>query len=502
MFICKKLEKEIVMLKRVVASIVGLIAIMLVIVIFNTLINTPPQEPAQPVQEPARTSSNDNATFVRKLSESIRFKTVSNGQDGAARNDAEFHGFIGWLQQSFPLAHNQLTRTMINELTPVYKWLGKKDSLPPILLTAHYDVVPVVNNDVIPWVKPPFSGDVHDGYIWGRGTIDNKLGVVGMMEAVEQLIAIGFQPQRTLYFSFGHDEEIGGPEGAAKVVEHFKSKGIQFEWSLDEGSFVLKDMLDAVKQPVTSINIAEKGMFTIELVARAVDGHSSMPPQELAVDILATALVKLVKNPMPYDLSGVTESFFKELAPHLSFQNRMVFSNLWLFEPLLVRQLAQSPPSNAMLRTTIAPTMLEASVKENVLPSSAKAVINFRIHPRDTTDTVLAHVKNVIDDDRIEISIRTRSEASAVSSDDSAAYHLLAATAKQVFDSTIVAPGLTIAGTDTKHYEKVSDDSYRILPVVITPSELPGIHGTNERISIDNAEHALNFYKLMIENIR
>ncbi|MFT4717489.1 MAG: carboxypeptidase PM20D1 [Paracoccaceae bacterium] len=443
----------------------------------------------------------DEASIAQHLGQAIRIKTISTHR-GMTERGPEFQQFIDWLAVTYPAANAAMNREIIGGLTPLYRWQGSDDSLQPVLITGHYDVVPVAETGLADWQQLPFSGAIADGFIWGRGALDDKSAVVAIMEAAEALAASEFSPKRTIYLSFGHDEEIGGREGAAAVAAHFKANNIQAAWSLDEGSMILKDVISGLNVPVASINVAEKGYVTLDITARANGGHSALPPRETAVSALANALTKLQSEPVPGGLTGASKDFFDGLGPHFSLEKRVLFANQWFYRPILERILSSSAATDAMLRSSKAPTMLQGSTKENVLPQVAVASVNFRIHPRDTVETLIEHAIDLIDDERIEITIRggASSQPSAVSSTDSVGFLTLSKTFQQVFGELAIVPGLTIAGTDSKHYSTISDDSYRINPFVFTNDDIPRLHGKNERISTKGMAQAVQFYRQLIEN--
>ncbi len=451
---------------------------------------------AQPKSEPVADAL-DGPKIAAHLARAVQFATVS--QQPPARTDpAVFESFAAWLQTSYPEVHRALKREVVGGHTLLYTWAGRDPRGAPGLLTAHYDVVPVIPGTEKAWKHPPFSGEIADGFVWGRGTLDDKGAVVTILEAVTELVKQGFQPARTLYLSFGHDEEVGGDQGAAAVAALLKSRGVRLAWSLDEGSFVLDRIIPGVARPVASINVAEKGYLTLELIAHGAGGHSALPPPETAVGEVARAVVALERAPLPGGLDGVSADAFDALARNMSFGPRLLFANRWLFGPLLERKLASAPVSNALLRTTTAPTMLSGGVKENVLPIEARATVNFRLHPRDTPESVLAYVKKVVADDRLEVRVLRGDRASAVASADSAAYRAMAAAARSVFGDVAVAPGITVAGTDSKHYGVVSDNAYRFNPMMIGAEDLTGFHGINERVSLENLVRATRFYIALI----
>lgn len=473
--------------------LLGLIAVQ----VFNTLRYSPQPNPVEPIDLPEV----DQEAIVAHLGEAIRIRTISTSPDMKDRGP-EFQAFVDWLVATYPAANAAMSRTMIGGLTPLYRWQGSDDTLKPILLTAHYDVVPVTQSGVDDWQQPPFSGIVADGFIWGRGALDDKSAVVAIMEAVQLLVTAGHQPKRTIYLSFGHDEEIGGTDGAGGVAAYLKDQGIQMAWSLDEGSMILDGVIAGLTAPVASINVAEKGYVSLDITAHAEGGHSSLPPRDTAVSELAKALTRLQSAPVPGGLTGASRDFFDALGPHFSLSKRVLFANQWFYRPLLNRVLSGSPATDAMLRSSKAPTMLQGSAKDNVLPQTAMATVNFRIHPRDSIDSIIAHTREMIDNPEIDVEIRGGEgrEPSEVSAADNQAFATLELTFRQVFGDLIVVPGLTVAGTDSRHYKLVSDDSYRINPFLFTSEDIKRLHGRNERISVDGMVLAVQFYATLIRN--
>jgi carboxypeptidase PM20D1 len=393
-----------------------------------------------------------------------------------------------------------MQRQLVNDYSLLFKWQGEDASLKPILLTGHYDVVPVTSDIKTQWAHPPYDGVVADGHVWGRGTLDDKGSVITMFEAVERLVGEGFAPKRTIYFAIGHDEEIGGVNGAGAIVALLKKEGVQFLWSLDEGSMVLDDIIPGLPYPVASINLAEKGFLNIELVAKGKAGHSSMPPRQTAIGSISRAIDRLQNAPVPGGLDGVSSEFFDGLGRYFSFGKRIIFANQWLFGSLLEAELSKANTTNALLRTTTAPTIISGGVKDNILPAQAVANINFRLHPRDTVESIVAYVIKTIDDENVTVKAKKwANEASSVASHQADGYKHLAQTFKSVYGEVIVLPGLTIAGTDSTHYSKIADDSYRIMPMQVTNEDIAGFHGANEKLSLKNLKRAVTFYHQLIK---
>ena len=467
------------MLKKLLLSFLLIIGALLLIAFVRTLMHSAPE----PTVNVGLAVDIDGEAAINNLAASIRFKTISH-QDKEKFSPQEFEGFIKWAADTYPEFHSAMQLEML-EYTLLFKWEGSDNSLAPILLTAHYDVVPVIPGTESIWEEEPFAGVISNNRIWGRGALDDKSGVVGMMEAATYLIQNNFQPTRTVYFSFGHDEEIGGG-GAAQVTEKLKQEGVQLQWSLDEGSFVNRGFFPGVDKLVAPINVAEKGIMNLLIVAKAKGGHSSTPPKKTAVTILADALIKLENEPLPGSLEGLSAVMFDEVSKHMPFGYRFLFANRWLFGGLLDSQMSSTPVINAMIRTTTAPTMLSGSIKSNVLPIEATALINFRLHPRDSIESVTEHVRRVVGSDQVEVRTLGGMEASGVSSWESPGYEIISSSLSKVYGEVVSVPGIMIAASDTRHYSKVADNSFRFNPFSIVPEDMTGFHGTNESIAVDS----------------
>ncbi|MEO0466227.1 MAG: M20 family peptidase [Pseudomonadota bacterium] len=440
---------------------------------------------------------------AERLGEALRIRTITvTAGDPLPGREQPWLDLHDWLERTYPAVHTRLQRETVANFTLLYTWPGSQPDLKPILLMAHQDVVPVNIGTEGDWDAPPFAGEILDGYIYGRGTIDDKGSLVALMEAAEALVDSGFQPRRTVYFLFGHDEEVSG-SGAAAGVALLKSRGAEPLMALDEG-FMILDPSPLTGKTMAFIGVAEKGYMTVRVTAVADGGHSSSPPRDSAAVRLSRALVALDDNQMPADF---TASPVKELlaasGPDVSFTTRMALANLWLFKPLVEGQMADIPAANAMIRTTTAPTMLVGSAKENVLAQRASAIVNFRIHPTNTEADILEHVREVTADiPRIEIerlSGGIRGDgASPVSPIDTAVYDVLSAVARHAGNDAPVAPGLVIGATDGRYATAITDSVYRFVPAVMTPEEISGFHGTNERISVENMGRMSTGYAQMI----
>lgn len=486
-------------IKKIITSLLIALALLILVLLFRTLSMSLESAVGATTAAVYENVELDSKKISQHLSQAVAFKTISQ-QNQTEINYAEFTAFIDWLAKTYPKVHAKLKLIRINEFTLLYQWQGQDLSLPPVLLSGHYDVVPVIPGTEAVWTHPPFAGVIDDLHIWGRGTLDDKSAVIAMLEALTVLIDQNFVPKRTIYVAATHDEEIGSEQGAAGIVEWMKANNVQPMWSLDEGSFVLNGLIPGVAKPVASINVAEKGFMNLELKVSSEGGHSSMPKGHTAVGILSTAIHNLQNSPLEGSLEGVTGDMFDHLAPHMPFIQRVLFANKWLFSGLIEHKLAESAGGNAMLRTTIAPTMLSGSIKANILPINARAIINFRLHPSDSIESVVEHVTQSINDPRVTVSMIEGSPASQVSDYDNAGFQKIAAIAKHVHGEIAVTPGLTIAATDSRKYEDVAIDNYRFNPMSIHAEDVAGFHGTNERLSIGNMVKATEFYVQLMKS--
>lgn len=437
----------------------------------------------------------DADAAAARLAGGLRIPTISDGPEAPVRG-AEFAQLHAYLEAQFPRVHGSLRREVVEGHSLLYTWPGRDGQAAPAVLLGHLDVVPVEPGTESAWEHPPFSGAIADGFVWGRGAIDDKFTVFGLLEAVELLLAEGFQPQRTVYLAFGHDEEVGGDRGAAVIAAELERRGVAAEFVLDEGGAVMAGAVPGLTNPLACIGVAEKGSVGIRLEARAEGGHSSAPPAHTAIGTLAAAIAALERNPLPPRFSPPVRAMLDHLAPDLPLlPHRLVLANLWLFEPFLLQALTAEPATNASVRTTAAATMIGGGVKENVLPASAWAVVNYRILPGDSAATVFAHVRNVVAEFGIEANALPRArEPTPVSPVDGTAYARLARVVRSVFPEALVVPYLTIGGTDARHYTRVSRNVYRFMPWVADRSDLARMHGTNERVSVVGYRQGIEFY--------
>ncbi len=481
------------MIRRALLGLVGLLVILAAVVIGRTLMvgsSRQPESSSPPVDHAAATR------IAQRLGEAIRFQTVSS-PDSDKTNEA-LDAMYDWMATAYPRVFATLTRELFGR-SVVFTWKGTDPSAAPLVLMAHMDVVPVEGGTESKWSHRPFSGDISDGFVWGRGTLDDKLSIVGELEAIEGLIAAGFAPRRTVILSFGHNEEVLG-SGARAIAADFKTRNIRPLMVVDEGGAVVSGEVPGSDRPVALIGISEKGYLSVELVADGAGGHASMPPMETATGIVAEAVAKLEKYQMPTHLA-TTRQTMDAIAPEIGFGARMVLANMWLAGPVVQSYLTRSPSTNAAVRTTTATTMFTSGVKDNVLSARARAVVNFRLLPGDSIAGVLAHVRTVVNDPRVAIrALNGGSEPSPVSSVQSPAYAVLARTIHETMPDAIVAPYVLMAATDSRHFTTVAPNVFRFTPVRLDKADLTRIHGTNERVGVDNMAELVVFYTRLVRN--
>jgi len=452
-----------------------------------------------PVVDPGRAPELPTVATNRlaaDLAAAIAVPTVSIESGGDPASFAELRRVLA---ERFPLVHRTLELELVGEHAMLLHWRAPASTWAPIILAAHLDVVPVEPGTEASWTQPPFSGALADDHVWGRGALDDKLGVVGVLTAVESLLASGFVPSRDIWLAFGHDEEVGGHEGAAKLAQRLAELGVKAEFLLDEGGAVVHGMLPGISRPVALVGIAEKGVATLELEVVGEGGHSSMPPRRSAIGRLGRALERLESRPMPSALRGPTKMMIERLTPELDYGPRLVLANMWMFGPLVRTALARQPPSDAVIRTTTAVTMFDAGVAHNVLAARARATVNFRILPGDTVESVQAHVRGAIDD--AAVTIRCTEDCwdpSPTSRIDVPAFTTIEQSIVQVWPEAVVSPSLVVGATDARHYEAVAEDVYRFLPIPMREEDRARLHGTDERIAVADLAAAVRFYQTLI----
>jgi carboxypeptidase PM20D1 len=435
-----------------------------------------------------------------RLSKFIQLKTVSYNDFSQIDMD-EHRKVYSFFKENFPLASKNLELTRLNDFAYIFKWKGRDNSKKPVLLMAHFDVVPVQEEG---WDFNPFSGEVKDGHILGRGTLDTKSSLMGILESAEKMIKEGFSPESTIYFAFGGDEEVMGLHGADRIVQYFQKQNISFLWVLDEGSIIAKNMLSMVDKPIALLGIAEKGFANVQLLAHGAPGHASMPPLHTAAGLIARAVYRLEKDPAPVKLTKTVRGFLESLIPYVNFPLAVVISNLWLFGPVVKLIFKKNPKTAAMVRTTQAATILNGSKKDNILPDKAEAIINVRILPGETKTKVLKRMRAVVNDPQVNVNFTNVDDASNPVDESeirAIGFIKIKNAINKVYPEGIVSPFLVTATTDSRHYKEITDNIYRFVPMVLTGEDLAKIHGFNESISIENYTLIVNFFTELIKTV-
>lgn len=476
-------------MKRFLAGVGVLLGFLLIVILVNTFQFTSKQPAIDPVPPPPLSPQ-----AIAHLQEGITYRTVSF-DDRSLLDSTQFNAFHEFLKRAYPLVHEKLTLEKIASYSLLYRWEGKDPSLNPFVLMAHQDVVPIEESSKHLWTVDPFAGTRKEGAIWGRGATDDKVNVIGILETVEKLLGEGFQPKRTIYLAFGHDEEVGGT-GAIAMAAHLKAKAVTADMVLDEGGIITKDKVPGITRPVALIGTSEKGFLSLQLTVEKNGGHSSMPENETALDILSKAIVKIREQPFDASFSPSTRGFLGAVGPEMPFLQRMVFANTWLFESVVIGIYEQSPGGNAVVRTTAVPTIIQAGMKDNVVPSKAQAIVNFRLLPGDSAKLVIRRVGEIIGDERVKLEPVGGfiAEASSVTPEDGMAFKLVEETVHKTFDDVISTPFMMIGGTDSRHFEVISKNIIKFSPMI----DPIGFHGIDERITEESLQSTLWFYEQLI----
>ena len=432
-----------------------------------------------------------------RLAEAVRFPTVSHFS--MEEMDLEvFASFLTFLESSYPLVHQRLERTLINGYSPVFRWPGKDSERPPLLFLAHYDVVPALEEG---WThEGPFSGVIADGKVWGRGSMDDKSSVIGLLETFEALLEEDYQPPRDLWLALGFDEEVNGRHGAKEIVKWFKEKEIRFESVLDEGGAVSDGSMIGIKEPVAVIGLAEKASASYEFIFTGEEGHSSTPPAHTSLGYMAEFIYKVERQPMQPRLTETVQKMLEAIAPHMPGIQSKILARPKLFFLLIKPTLLKNKQTAALLRSTVAFTVSRSGSAPNVLPKEASCTANLRILQGDTSADVLAHLRRVSGMD-YQVRPIAGEEPSGVASTETAAYGHLTGVIGRLFPEAVIIPYLMAGGTDSRYYEELADHVYRFQPLRLTEAQLALMHGTDEHLEIDNLGRMMAFYRELITTL-
>ena len=465
--------------------VLGIIGLLLLVAIVKAILFVPKKE-EKIVSQEVKVDVNKAAA---DLSEMVKCQTISH-RDRAIENDEEFERFIALLPEKFPLIYKNCTFERVSDRAILYHLKGKSSKAPSVF-TAHFDVVDVEAKD---WEKEPFCGEIENGFLWGRGSLDTKSTLNASMQALEQLLSEGFVPENDIYLAFSGNEEING-EGQPQIIKLFKERGIDPALVLDEGGAVVNNVFPGVTTPCALIGIAEKGMLNVELKFTGKGGHSSSPKPHTPIGRLSAACVRIENHPFKYRLSKVSASMFDTLARYSNFGYKLIFANLWLFGPVLslIGKLSGGE-LNALIRTTCSFTQMEGSKGINVIPPNATMCANLRLIPGETKASAEAYLRKQIKDKDIKLTVLEGEEPSPTSVASGEAWDKIVYAVKGTWDNTIVSPYLMFACSDAKHWSRVSNKVYRFSAMALTSEERATIHGNNEKISLDAIKKSVEFY--------
>ena len=438
--------------------------------------------------------SNEEVSFDRDgavdaLAELVRCKTVSY-TDHSLEDDAEFEKLIAKLPGLYPHVFKTCDFQQLPDRALLFKWPGKQAGESAVLM-AHYDVVPVNEEN---WDKPPFDAIIADGVMWGRGTLDTKVTINGVLYAANHLIAEGFQPEHDIYFAFSGGEEVSG-KGAPNIVSWFEAQGITPAMVVDEGGAVVQNVFPGVKEPCGLIGIAEKGMINAQFRCMSAGGHASAPKPHTPVGILARACAKVENKPFQAHIEGPAAQMFDTLGRHSTLLYRIIFANMWCFGWVIdLLGKTSGGEMNALVRTTVAFTQMQGSSAANVIPPEAKMVANMRLNPADSVESALNYLRETVNDKDVEITALESSEPSRVSTTDCEGWNRVSAAVAETWRGCLVAPYLMVQCSDSRHYGRISDKVYRFSAMDLTSEERATIHGNNERIRLETIGKAVEFY--------
>ncbi|TQN38155.1 carboxypeptidase PM20D1 [Blastococcus colisei] len=452
--------------------------------------------PPETFPEPADLDGLDADAAAGRLAELVRIPTISS-RDPEERDAAAFEQFRHRLTELYPQTHRVLEREVLGDGALLYRWSSGTD-LPPLVLMAHYDVVPVAGQD---WTRDPFSGLIEDGVVHGRGAIDDKGALVAILEAVESLVAAGFTPARDVYLSFGNDEEVAGV-GAQLAVEALAARGVRPWAVIDEGGAVVSGVFPGVPGQTAVVGLAEKGLLDVELVTTDAGGHASAPVRGGAPARLARAILRIEDHPFPARLHDVVLGMVDALGRHAPLGYRALFAHAEYLRPALAKVLSgASREANALVRTTVAITQLEGSTARNVLATRARAHANIRIALGETVESTVDRLRRVIDDPSVELRVVSGNDPSPVSRADNEAFALVSAAVRSVYPEAAVAPYVMVQASDARHFSQVCDSVYRFMPFDLSKDELAALHAADERISVAALHRGAGFFRYLIRHL-
>lgn len=471
-----------------------IILVLFVALIAVILVRTAAFRPLPEAPVDAAAEEVDEAKAIADLQALIRCKTVSY-RDKALEDDAEFAKLEALLPQLFPHVHEVCAFVKPGPRSLLFHWKGRSAEKPGVLM-AHYDVVPV-NQEA--WSKPAFEALIEDGVLWGRGTLDTKGTLLGVLEAADTMIARGFTPANDLYLAFAGDEEISG-EGAPTIVAWLTAHGVKPAFVLDEGGAVVENVFPGVAQPCAVVGTGEKGPMDVRLTMSTAGGHASTPPAHTPVGVLAQAVARVESHPFPFTLTAPAAQMFDTLGRRSTFLYRMIFANLWCFKPALNLLCKKSGGElNALVRTTVAFTQMQGSAASNVLPPDAWVGANLRLIGNETVESAQAYLRKVIGDDRVKVELVHGMNPSPISRTDDEPFARLSQAIRATWTDAIVSPYLMLACSDSRHYGQISDHVYRFSAMALSKEERGLIHANDERVPVATIAKTVAFYQRLIK---
>ena len=470
--------------------ILGAFALLILVLIVRALLFQP--KPQQAICDESVAFDKDAA--VHALQKLVQCKTISYN-DPALEDDAEFRKLIDLLPGLYPRVFSVCTMQELPDRALLFRWRGKSAAAPTVLM-AHYDVVPV---DESKWEKPPFAAIIENGVMWGRGTLDTKVTMNGVLSAANHLIGEDFVPENDIYFAFSGGEEVNG-KGAVNIVEYFRKNHIQPALVVDEGGAVVENVFPGVKKPCGLIGIAEKGMINVQYSVKSSGGHASAPPVKTPLTTLSQACLNIIRHPFKMHLTKPAAEMFDTLGRHSVFALKLVFANLWLFRPVLdLICRSGGGEMNALVRTTTAFTQAQGSDARNVIPTQASLVSNMRLNPADSVASAVAYLKKTVNDDSVTITVLESSEPSPISETGCESWDKVASAVAETWRGCIVAPYLMVQCSDSRHYRDLSNHVYRFSAMDLTSEERKSIHGNNEKLRLEGLYRCVEFYIRLIK---
>lgn len=421
---------------------------------------------------------------VTHLSQVLQFATI----DGHEQGWEAFDDQRAYLKAAYPATFAQEVELIDRNILITIP--GTNPDLKPIMLMAHQDVVPVVKGTEQDWTYPAFSGQVDDTYIWGRGAIDMQSQLVGILEAVEYMLEHHQTRERTLILAFGEDEETW-QWGSQKLAQHLKNKGVELEFIVDEGDYVIDDaaVWGAPGKRFMHVCLAEKGYCDICLDVKSSGGHSSNPFGGTSLATLAEAIQRIMSAPYEKRLTPLTRRSLEILRPYIT---EGPLADASLSDSELVDAMEKIHDLYPLTQTTIAPTMIEGgAAAPNVMPQNMRAVINFRLLEGDTGAEVLARCQQLCQDLPVEVSLLNgTNDPSLTARSEGYGWEKLHEMAGRYFvephtqEPLLIVPTMAVGATDARMYQELSDAIMRFSVFTVDAEESNrGVHGTDERIT-------------------